>query len=556
MAKLIFTDQYIDITCERGDDETRRLLSENIFPFHANRIGTSFRISIRKTPEILKIFRGIDESNIATAPQKIQYYYFQEMFLRGYTPETKGNPVVNSKLTLKPHQQLAREIAMVRNKFGFFYDTRTGKTPMSLAIMQDDIKKNPGHKWLVVCPLILIENAWLCDAKDFGIEARVVNCHAATKAKRIAAIQSDADIYITNTESFATYVEYFKDIHGVFVDESSSMKSASSKVSNALVDFSLTVKRWYLLSGTPAPNGEWEYYKQLQSIDMYGVPSSYSQFKNRYFTNLSYNPQYEDLVLRPDRKEELYKVLSDYCMYVDKVDVLDLPGQTFNEVTFELSAELKHNYDQMRRHMCLELSEEMIVAPSAAAKLNKLNQVTSGFIMNTQAAKDNKYNGTDREEIVLLSMERFDILKSLLDRFPGEQIIIWANYRKEFHVIKEMLVGTCACIYGETSNEEKNKAVQDFKTGKIQYLIANPASADKGLTLTNSHIAIYFSLNWSYETYKQSTDRIYADRSKQPKHCEYYIIMAKGTIDEILYRDVLQGKAEASYAILNHIKGV
>jgi len=109
-------------------------------------------------------------------------------------------------------------------------------------------------------------------------------------------------------------------------------------------------------------------------------------------------------------------------------------------------------------------------------------------------------------------------------------------------------------VYGGTSIEEKNVAIKDFKAGKIQYLVANPASADKGLTLTNTHIAIYFSLNWSYELFKQSYDRIYADKSIQPKHCQYYIMMARNTIDEVLYRDVLQYKHNSSYAILNHLK--
>ena len=50
-------------------------------------------------------------------------------------------------------------------------------------------------------------------------------------------------------------------------------------------------------------------------------------------------------------------------------------------------------------------------------------------------------------------------------------------------------------------------------------------------------------------------DRIYADVSKQPHKCLYYIMMAKHSIDEILYRDVLQNKKDASYAVLNHLKG-
>ncbi len=185
-----------------------------------------------------------------------------------------------------------------------------------------------------------------------------------------------------------------------------------------------------------------------------------------------------------------------------------------------------------------------------------MNQVSSGFIMDTQAAKENKFYGSELAEWHLLDTTRFDKLQELLNQegIVGEQVLIWANYRREFELIKEMLGDRCACVYGGVGLDEKNDAIRRFKKGDIQYLIANPASADKGLTLTNAHIAIYFSLNWSYETFKQSYDRIYGGKDIQPYFCKYYILIAKGTIDNVLYSDILQGKGDASYAVLNHLK--
>ena len=223
-----------------------------------------------------------------------------------------------------------------------------------------------------------------------------------------------------------------------------------------------------------------------------------------------------------------------------------------------MPAELKKHYNKLKNELYMEVGDGLrITAPSAAAKLNKLNQVTSGFIIDTQAVKENKfYDDSNLQEWYLLDKYRFDRLAILLENeCRGEQVLIWANYRKEFELISEMLGDRCRCVYGGTSIQDKNDAIQRFKDGRIQYLIANPASADKGLTLTNAHISIYFSLNWSYELFKQSMERIYGDVMKQPKHCEYYVMIAKGTIDRVLYSDVLQGKGEASYAVLNHLKG-
>lgn len=552
----------LEVQCDRNDLETQKLMS-SIYPIHVNRIKTQYRMSIHNVPEVLKLLRGIGVDNIDTAPLKVQEYFYKELAIRSNVEDLiKNGPresfKVNEHLTLMRHQQLGREIARYQDRYAFFYDTRTGKTPLSLSIMYDDIVANPTHKWLVVCPLILIENAWIPDAAEFIPEIKVVSCHAATPAKRLERINSEASIYVTNTESFVKYREHFDKLQltGCIIDESSDMKSPKSKVSKELVDFAQTLKRFYLLSGTPAPNGEQEYYMQLRAVDYYGIQQSYSQFKEHYFVNMSYNPQYEKLALRPDKKDELFSLIRKYALYVDKEDVLTTPGRTFHEVEFEMPAELKKHYNKLKNELYMEIGDGLrITAPSAAAKLNKLNQVTSGFIIDTQAVKENKFYNEDKTELYQLSGYRFAKLIDLLGQIGDEQVLIWANYKAEFRIIQQALGDSCRCVYGETTLAEKNEAIKLFKEGKIQYLIANPASADKGLTLTNAHISIYFSLNWSYELFKQSMERIYADISKQPKHCDYYVLIAKGTIDRILYSDVLHGKGQSSSAVLAHLKG-
>lgn len=562
--RILMSRNCLEVQCDRNDVETQTLMS-SIYPIHVNRIKTQYRMSIHNVPEVLKLLREIGVDNIDSAPPQVQAYFYKELAIRSNVEDLiKNGPresfKVNEHLTLMRHQQLGREIARYQDRYAFFYDTRTGKTPLSLSIMYDDIVANPTHKWLVVCPLILIENAWIPDAAEFIPEIKVVSCHAATPAKRLERINSEASIYVTNTESFVKYREHFDKLHltGCIIDESSDMKSPKSKVSKELVDFAQTLERFYLLSGTPAPNGEQEYYMQLRAVDYYGIQQSYSQFKEHYFVNMSYNPQYEKLALRPDKKDELFSLIKKYALYVDKEDVLTTPGRTFHEVEFEMPTELKKHYNKLKNELYMEVGDGLrITAPSAAAKLNKLNQVTSGFIIDTQAVKENKFYADNLTEWYMLDNYRFKVLQDLLNssNIRDEQVLIWANYRKEFEIIQSILGERCRCIYGGTTITEKNESIRLFKTGEIQYLVANPASADKGLTLTNAHISIYFSLNWSYELFKQSMERIYGDVMKQPKHCEYYVMIAKGTIDRVLYSDVLKGKGEASYAVLNHLKG-
>lgn len=570
--KLKFNKNYIEISCPRDDYNTIELVGKIPYAYR-NRVSALnrvFRTSIRNIDLVLKLFRDIDVNNpeqLAKLPPLIRNLAIKEMRRRLDTESLlEYGPVGETRFgnfKLMPHQQLGKELAEVNDKYAFFYDTRTGKTPMSLAIIDEDIKKNPQHKWLVLCPLILIENAWLEDAVKMFPHLSVVNLHASTRAKRLQQFKKKANLYISNIESFVSYRDEIDKlgIHGCFVDESSTMKSSSSNFSKEAVDFAFGLDRWYLLSGTPAPNGEWEYYSQLRSVDYYGVHQSYAQFKKHFFDNTSRNPQYEKLSVKENMREELVNLLKEYSLYVDKEDVLETPGRDFIEIPIKMPEELKKNYNELKKQLYLEIGDNItITAPSAAASLNKLNQVTSGFVIDTEAMKRNKAILSDdslheelQQEVHLLSDYRFVELDNLLHKLGNEQAIIWCVYRKEFEILKERLGDKCGLVYGGTSIEQKNETIKDFKAGRIQYLIANPASADKGLTLTNAHIAIYFSLGYSYELYKQSMERIYGSIKSQPKRCKYYIFIATGTVDRTIY-SIIQNKGDMSTAVLNHLK--
>lgn len=561
--KLLINEKFIEIQCDRNDITTRELAMS--IPFvHHNRIYTSFKTSVRNIDLVLKLFRNIGVYDTHKLPEAVLKIYDKEMIRRIETKTLleQGPRNFDPNGWLYNHQQLGRELAIVNDRFGFFYDTRTGKTPMSLQIIVDDVKKNPSHKWLVLCPLILIENAWIPDAEHFFPDLKILNLHSTSKEKRLAKFNEDAQLYVSNIESFINYEEQIKalKVHGCFVDESSTMKSPSSKVSKALVDYSQTVNKWFLLSGLPAPNNQTEYYKQLQSIDFFGVPDSFAKFTTYFFNNVSYNPQYVKWQLKPERAETMKTLIKEYSLYVEKEQVLETPGRDFIEVELELPTELKESYKTMKNEMMYEITEEnSLTAMSAAAMLNKLNQITSGFILDTQAKirnqirKESNVDEPIEEEFYYLSDYRFQALYNQLAIIGNEQVIIWCNYRKEFEIIKEHLKDRCACVYGATNITEKNANIKAFKEGKVQYLIANPASADKGLTLTNAHIAIYFSLNYSLDTYKQSMERIYGSIRSQPNRCTYYIIIAKNTVNKVVY-NALSNKMDLAVEMLNHLK--
>ena len=394
--------------------------------------------------------------------------------------------------------------------------------------------------------------------KKFMPGISYINCHATTKARRLEKLRDkSASVYITNTESFAPYKEYFDlfNFDGIILDESSCLKSPKTKQTKAILEAAWNTKKFYQLSGRPAPNCEVEYYSQIRAVDYYGVHQSLTRFKQEYFVDTSFSSNFEKIMLRPDKKEDLFNLIKQYAIYADMSDELNLPGREFIEVSVEMPKVLAEHYKALKNKMATEVSDGVTITTMAAgAKINKLRQVAAGFIIDTEAKKENAVFGTELQEVYNIDDYKLKKLSELLEKHKDEQVIIWAFYHEEFRAIKELLGDKCRCVYGLTTASEKTANIKDFKEGKVQYLVANAASASKGLTLTNCHICIYLSLDYSYENYYQSIQRIYGDISSQPNFCTYYFILAKGTIDESIYRDTLQGKGAVSTTLLNHLK--
>lgn len=107
-------------------------------------------------------------------------------------------------------------------------------------------------------------------------------------------------------------------------------------------------------------------------------------------------------------------------------------------------------------------------------------------------------------------------------------------------------------LFGEIPIDDRKKIVNNFqKQAENKIIIANPAAAKEGLTLTAANNAIYIDRNFNLVDYLQSQDRIH--RISQIKTCKIIKIQAKDTIDEyideILYKkqkiaQFLQGDLE------------
>lgn len=79
--------------------------------------------------------------------------------------------------------------------------------------------------------------------------------------------------------------------------------------------------------------------------------------------------------------------------------------------------------------------------------------------------------------------------------------------------------------------EERQVSVKSFKTDPdCRVLVATPASAKEGLTLTSANNAIFYDRSFSLDDYLQAQDRIH--RISQTKECYVTNLLAADSIDQ------------------------
>lgn len=419
---------------------------------------------------------------------------------------------------LYKHQKEAVNKALNEDGYGLFLDTGCGKTLCGI-----EIAKHLGQT-LVLCPLSIIETAWIDDCKKFYPELKIVNCWSNSKQKRIEALNTDADIYVMNYESFKILKNEIrkKDFKCMIVDESSVMKNMKSQITTDILSCVEFIPRRYVLSGCPTPNHNLEIFPQIKfcNSDMFG--NNYLGFQASYFHQDLENPHvwYQT----QDDKDRFFRKLSKVSVFVNKEDCVELPDKIFAIKEFDLDKEQRKYYNDILNDIKEHINEWSKF--EFTAKLMKLREVVSGFVIQKDGIASDFKTSKD------------NLLEDTLSEIGNKQVIVWCQFIHEI----ERLAQTFGGVALTSKTKNRDDVIRSFKNGEIQLLFTHPKLLGKGVTFTNCTYNIYYSLSFSYEEFKQSQDRIH--RIGQKNKCTYIILQGKNTIDQKIYR-CLQHKENA-----------
>lgn len=437
---------------------------------------------------VLQQYKLIDCNIVVSKKEKVQYEL--SPYLRDYQQKIVNN-------------------ALNEGCYAIFSDTGTGKTAMGLEIATHF------DKTLILCPLSVIETAWIDDCHKFYHNEIIVNCHGNSKTERLEKLNSKADIYIMNYESFKILKNEIRNVQFdcLIVDESSVMKNMTSQITSDILEMIDVIPHRFVLSGCPTPNHNTEIFPQMKLVNSDVFGNNYYGFLAKYFTQDMANPHrwYQT----QENKNVYYNRLSEKSVFLSKDDCVTLPAKTFEIKKIDMGKTQKMYYQDMVQNIKDNINSWSKF--EFTAKLMKLREILSGFVIN----KDNSITDFDTE--------KDKILKQSIEEIGDKPIIIWCQFIHEIERLAENFNGIA--LTSKTKN--RDDIIRDFKGNKIKLLFTHPQLLGKGLTFTNCSYNIYYSLSFSYEDFKQSQDRIH--RIGQTNKCTYIILQMKNTIDERIY---------------------
>ena len=438
------------------------------------------------------------------------------------------------QVELMAHQREGIEFLLTQRSGLLAFEQGLGKTLVAIDAFRRAWAERKADRLLVICPNSLKRN-WLAELTKFAPEFKVEIAEGTPRARRDTFAKTKAHVVVTSYETARAEVTAIIALvqrlpTALVLDESHSAKNWKSLTATAARQIAPHCAFRWLLSGTPVTNTPADLYAQVEIL----VP------EKRPLGSLD-----AFMATMEDDPNAAYvrDALNALMLRKTKEECLDLPEKTFMDVRVELPPWQRRLYDDMREKMACEIEamsgqQYKAFAATALAQLSRLAQISSNpsLLMPDDGRSPGKFDALDGLVADMLSV-------------PGRKVIIWSNYIKTIEALLDRFSSFGAvALYGKVSTSERQGIAQSFQTDPtVRVLIANPAAAGTGFTLTAAAFTIYETLSWRYDHYAQSQDRNH--RIGQAHAVTYVRLIAADTIEEAIV-DALERKASMAKALL------
>lgn len=444
------------------------------------------------------------------------------------TLRLQREPVLTAKHKGFVYQVAAVDAVRNLEYAAVFHEQGLGKTKIGVDLALLWLKEHVVDSVLIVTKKGLIQN-WKDEIASHSF--LVPKLISQDRKQNFFAFNSPARVYLAHYEVLKSerrrLALFLKTRRvGVILDEAHKMKNPDSELTQALFDLSAGFARRVIMTGTPVANRPFDLWAQIYFLD-HGV--ALGQDFNSFKAELDLS---NDLVNDREKADAFENELAGVFQKIRPFTVretkqtadIQLPDKQLSNILVDLEHRQSEIYDTFQKEFAaLVVRNGKPVLDDAEDILKRLLRLVQ--VASNPALVDEKYHQVPG---------KFPVLQDLLNDVicAHEKAIIWTSFTDNVDwLARELKPFGAVRVHGKLGIDQRNQSIASFKTRpECRILVATPAAAKEGLTLTVANHAIFYDRSFSLDDYLQAQDRIH--RISQEKTCYVTNLLARDTVDE------------------------
>ena len=376
--------------------------------------------------------------------------------------------------------------ALRRGRAALFQDCGLGKSIQQLE-WAHHVQMHTQEIVLILAPLAVGAQT-VREGEKFGIAVKQV------------AEESDIDgpgIYVTNYERLHKFPNV--KVAGVVLDESSILKSFTSKTKMLLFERFADTQFKLCCTATPAPNDVAELTNHAEFLGL----MRREEMLAAYFVN-----DEKEWRLKGHAREPMFRWMASWAHALTKPSDIGYPDEGY-----------------------------------ALPPLGIIEEVVDAEI----APGDGQLFATDLGGVGGRAQVRRQTMGPRIERaarlavVDSEQVIVWCGLNDEAAQITAAVPGAVN-VEGSWSADEKAEALERFQDGQIRVLVTKPSIAGFGMNFQNCARMVFLGMGDSYEAYYQAIRRCW--RFGQTRGVDVHVVVSR--LETAIVENVRRKEYEAT----------
>ena len=467
---------------------------------------------------------------------------------------------------LFPHQRAGVEFLATAKRALLADEPGLGKTAQAIrALKKMHDNGEQVFPALVICPNTLKKN-WEREFDRWwpGVNVTVINGSAV---KRRGQFEQQSDVIVINWESLRTHSRLSSygsialarcvdckghdsritparcevhtrelneiDFKAVIADEIHRSKDPKSKQTRALWAATGDANVRYALTGTPIANNVIDLWPILHWLEPKEWPSKTKWIDRMIDTMINAFGGMMVLGVKAHMEDEFYAAINPRMRRMLKSRVLPwLPEVITERRDVEMGAKQAKAYKQMLEHMITLLeSGDSLIASNPLTQTLRLLQFASSYA-------DVSVDETGKEKVTLSDPScKVDALMDDIKSgdFGEDSVAVCAVSRQLIEILSARLTKEGiehGLITGAQDQDERQKSIDDFQSGKTKWILFTAQAGGVGVTLTTARRLVMLQRPWSLVDYKQALDRVHRIGSEIHDCVIITDYVTEGTVEE------------------------